>query len=296
MSYSMDHAEALFSLFARNNPIVEHRIPQEIRKRKHPPYQDEDIITIHDDDVENFLRKFEVGSPIKMQSYLHPCIHLIRSKRSDVENFGALKQIIPVACIHDSTRVLLLELVKPTRYVDGYNTGTLTYPQGHACYTDFAERLKTQEIGQRSLWSPSAVDQILRQEIFREINEEITVQSEYHRMRFMYDVGDILFRGNGAAPVFPIYVNRAGTTSRHIAMIYDIDMTHSETFQCYAEFIISNEPMKHTVKIMTIMDLLQLDSVGKLCPWVAYSFGEIPFMSGPFLEPYLSIYGYQYGR
>ena len=112
----------------------------------------------------------------------------------------------------------------------------------------------------------------------------------------MYDVGDILFRGNGAAPVFPIYVNRAGTTGRHIAMIYDIDMTHSETFQRYAELIISNEPMKHTVKIMTIMDLLQLDSVAKLCTWVASSFGEIPFMSGPFLEPYINIYGGQYGQ
>lgn len=289
MTYLVDHAEALLSLFARDNAYVTSKIPPDIRKRRHLPYMDEDIITIDNADLQGFINKFRNGTPTKTQSYLLPSIHLNRSRRSDVENFGPVKQIIPVACIHDGTRVVLLELAKPTRYVDGYDVGTLTYPQGHARYSDMAERLKTQaEIGATALWSPSSVDQILRQEIFREINEEITIQSDYYRMHFMNDVGDILFRGNGAAPVYPIYVNKAGTTSRHIAMVYDIDMTHSETFANHADLIVSNEPMKHNVRVMTILDLLQLSSINKLCVWVASSFAEIPFMSGPFLEPYFN--------
>ena len=288
MTYQMDHAEALFSLFARNRPSVERKIPPEIKKRAHCPYHDEDIIVIEDDELDAFIRRFNSDSYTKARSFLTPCIHLIRAKRSEVEFYGPVKQIIPVACIHDGTRVLFLELVKGAKYVDGYDVGTLTYPQGHARYTDLTERTKTQEVGQTSLWSPSSVDQILRQEIFREINEEITIQSEYYRMCLMHEIGDILFRSCGAAPVHPIYINRAGSTGRHIAMIYDIDMTHSKIFQDHADLIVSNEPAKHTVKIMTINDLLQIKSVDKLCTWVAYSFGEIPFMGGPFLQPYFN--------
>lgn len=289
MDFLMDHAEALLSLFAQDNPAVTQKVPSIIRNRR-PLFTDEDIITIPRSQRDEFIRKFTPNTFTKESSYLIPSIQLVRSQRKNVEWFGDQIQLIPVACIHDATRVLMLELVKPTKYVDGYREGTLTYPQGHARYSSLAERFKVQnDPGTAPLWSISSVDQILRNEIFREINEEIRVDSDYFNMDLMREIGDILFRGNGACKGYPIYINKSGSTGRHIALVYDIDLTHSHTFQNYTNLIVSNEPAKHGVRIMTINDLMQLNSIDDLCVWVAKSFSIIPFLSTTFLQPFLTM-------
>lgn len=286
--HSNDQIVPLISLIAEGNANLRSKLPVSILSGGVEGIHAEPIVTIDNADLDSFLQKFKMGSPLKNQHYLLPSIHLNRSMRTRVEFFGDVKQLIPVACIHDETRVVFLKLATNPKHVDGYDVGTLTYPQGHARYSDEVDNLAhPTEIGGRKLWSPISVDKILRDELFREINEELTMENEYFRVRLMRDISDNLFRGNGAAPVYPIYINKPGTTGRHVAMLYDIDLTHSETFRDHADWIVSNEPDKHTVELCTVMDLVDIEDISKFCVWVAASFSILPFISSSFMNDLL---------
>ena len=273
-----DVAVRIYGLFAQGNSKMEAKLPNAIQTASNQIFGKEDIVGIREKDLSSFI------SGMKMNATHYPSIQHFCAKlnRGYDEHFGPYIQLIGAACIHNDKQVLLLELTKDTT-VDSYVAGSLTYPQGHCHWTQSFENAHV--MGTRK-WTLYSIINMVKENIVREIQEEICVEDQYYQITLMSAIRDKLLKTPGNGQLYPIYINRPGTTCRHLCMLADIDMTGT-IFDEMAEEIRTHEPEKHRVRIMTFEDLLQLDRVDTICPWVSSSFSTLPFMQTSFIEGHL---------
>lgn len=279
----IDKETQLYSLFHEGFD----RIPTKISDHLLATGTHELIMGIPFDDVSRILNGLVltngVGIPIKP-------IKLDR-KVSEVFNHDAAQAIASV-CIHDDHRVVLLQLTKDT-IIDNYVKGTLTYPQGH-CEWDktldtklaFDSNSQGTERGTRIMSSMAFRDYII-ENAFREATEELKINDHYGNFDFWAKVDEIMKRCR-PSDICPIYIEKPGSMSRHICFLVDVAFP-GNSLDPYIEMgITTNEPNKHNVLVVGYEGLLE--SVGRIdmiCPWVAYSFRQIPFFKSTFIEHYL---------
>lgn len=268
----------IYGLFTRNNPHVLSHLPQHVKDAAARVFNPEKVLGIDRYDLSFFIKNVEHADSIDMRTAFVNCMSM---NRGVDEHFAdRAVQVIAVGCIHNEDTVLLLSMRNET-YVDGYLQGTLTYPQGHCGWSaDFASR--KQEKG----WRISDVIERVKEELFREIQEEIAIDSEYLHSTFMMELFDRLFRFPGNGIVYPIYINKPGTLCHHIGMVVDVDMSGT-SFDTIQHEIHSGEPEKHEVVFAKFPDLLNLSRADVLCSWVSTSFSCIPFYTTSFIKRYL---------
>lgn len=264
----------VYSFFARKNISLIDRTPQRVVDSF--PVKEEDCMAIHKEDIELIMgAKYKGTDP-------NTLIRVYPLKRTKAEYLSDMVQIVGVACIHDQTNTLLLRLVKDTPILN-YRDGSITYIQGHC---DFD--MSFAQVGNPypdHYYSISEIMKKVKQDIFREIQEEVTIDSEMLRTNFLHDVGNII-AGCGMKDIYPIYINSPGSMEVHLCILFDIDMSGTK-FATYMDKIHTNEPLKHDVRIMTYEDLLQLARADQICPWLARSFSQLPFYTTTFIEKYL---------
>jgi hypothetical protein len=219
------------------------------------------------------------GSSLRSDAH----IKVFQQDRGLQEDFGPLYQLIGAACLHAGDKLLLLKLQAAPDNVDGYRAGTLTYPQGHV---QFDRSLSQGCIGDNEYAIGLLMDKV-RSETFREISEEIGHEDHFTHLKLMEDIRTRLFRANAMRDVYPIYLDVAGSAGRHICMLFDVDMTGT-SFETVCDEIVSMEPKKHEVAIVTYQDLLQLDRIDLICSWVARSFSKVPYLGTTFIKKYLA--------
>lgn len=205
--------------------------------------------------------------------------------RAEDEYYSTGVQAVAAACIHDDTTVLMLRLNQDSR-TDGYRKGTLTYPQGHCTHT--REVLKRAIItdGKRILKLTPFMD-ILRDNAYREVSEELKTVDDYAGYSFWSEVSDKIRYAHPQRDVFPVYIDKPGSLSSHIGFIFDVTFQGNILREKYAPVITSREPDKHEVVLVDMNGLLQsVDRADQICPWVAYSFSKIPFYRTTFIASY----------
>lgn len=258
----------LYSMFARKHHNLINYTPYDV-KALAASTKTEKVIGINEMTLKQ-LQNYKVLASSVVKVPVFPL------NRGIDEFFGDHYQLVCAACIHDRNTTLLLKLATDTS-VDHYKKGTLTYVQGHCKFDgSFEKELHDGMIGAHFL-----IDK-LREDAYREITEEIKVEDYYANLRFMNELKERLYTARLENSLYPIYINGAGTTGRHLCMLFDIDMTQT----CYEDIkgeIVSNEPDKHSVVIASYQDLAVLDRVDTICPWVQYSFGELPFYNDTFI-------------
>lgn len=272
-----DVAVRIYGLFAENNPALLAKIPTHIKEDARTLFKKEDVVAIDKDSMDRFIREMENGlyDPVNRK------IRCFKVDRGYDEHFGPYIQVIGAACIHTADKVLMLELKKDTS-IDGYVKGTLTYPQGHCTWTPAFEAAKSDD----QMWTYYTFIQKIKEEIVREVQEEIGMPDTYYGYYSMDAIRNALLWTKGNGKLYPLYINRPGTTCRHLGMLADIDVTGTIIEERMNE-IYSNERDKHEARVVTFEDLLKLDRPDLLCPWVAASFSKLPFMQTSFIEGYL---------
>lgn len=270
-------AVRIYGLFAENNPALLAKLPDHIKEDARGLFKKENVVAIDKTDMERFIYEMENGlyDPVNRK------IRCFKVDRDYDEHFGSHIQIIGAACIHTANKVLMLELKEDTS-IDGYTKGVLTYPQGHCTWTSAFEATKVEG----DSWTYYTFIHKIKEEIVREVQEEIGMPDTYYGYYSMDAIRNALLWTKGNGKLYPIYINRPGTTCRHLCMLADIDVTGTIIDERMDE-IYSNEMDKHQVRIMAFEDLLKLDRPDQICPWVATSFSKLPFMQTSFLEGHL---------
>lgn len=263
----------LFSLFAKTPAMVD-KVPGHIRTycmNLNP----EQICCTTNQGLNQILSILKGVNPRAIT------IDLNHTDRGVSEYFGDFIQIIGAVCIHDSKNVLMLELTHDVPIVDGYVKGTLTYPQGHIRYDRDVSKMMVEP----NKIALNALFKKVRQDAFREVTEEIFISVPSLNHEF-----STLMKQKIVEPIdatlYPIYINRPGSTDRHVCILFDVDLSGT-TFDGNLELIESNEPTKHMVKVMNYKDMIDLYRVDTICPWVAKSFSMLPFYQTTFIEDYL---------
>lgn len=276
---SRDVAVRIYGLFAEDNPKLLKRIPQHVLNDAGNIFHKENIIGFRAADLNRVIHIFNDPHKDLTREQLI-CKEL---NRGVDEHFGDDIQIITAVCIHDATHVLMLRLRQETT-VDGYDKDTFTYPQGHCTYNKaFVDR---KNLGSPA-WTFYAVAAKAKDDAYREVQEELWVEDDYLRAEFMAAFFERLFKFPTAARPYAIYCNKSGTTRRHLCLLFDVDMTNT-CFSTMADHIMSHEPEKHSVEIMTFQDIIQLSRPDLLCPWVAASFSKLPFMTTTFIKDHIT--------
>lgn len=274
----------VYGLFLEGHPELVNKIPKEIIEKASYSFKPETAIAIRTKDFFKMKDILMTGlnrldNPLMRSKR----IELLSMPRDEREFVGDYIQIIGAACIHDDKRIILLQL-ENAGGADGYCKGTYTYPQGHCTYTNEVDRIQASDGG---FCTFDLLGQIVKENIFREIQEELTIEGEYNRVRFMNDVRNALIQSPNNGKLYSIYVDRAGTSCRHLCILADIYMDSHSCFNEVAESIISNEPSKHKVRLISFGDLLEIGSIDEICIWVAKSFSALPFMSKSFIQDFL---------
>ena len=205
-----------------------------------------------------------------LRSYANPLIE----KRPYLEFFHLTRiQATVAACIHDSIahKIILLKIAKSNGIISDYTEGTLTFPQGHVAITDDAHRNAIKNGNLRH---------VLNENIDREIYEELDNADGCDRIG-VWGIGAISSIARNAL-IYPIYVDKVGSSEKHICFLYDIDMAmhHSNYFAEHPRAnindptIISNEPTKHSVCIPRVFDIHKI-ATSNICPWVLRALGII---------------------
>lgn len=209
-----------------------------------------------------------------MCSYAKPLIE----KRPYLEFFHHNRiQATVAACIHDSVsdKIILLKIAKPNGIISDYTEGTLTFPQGHVAITNDTYKIAIKNGNLRH---------VLNENINREIYEELDNADGYERTG-VWGIEAISSLAR-SAPIYPIYVDKVGSSEKHICFLYDIDMVshHNDWFNTHPEAsieesindptIISNEPTKHSVCVSKIFDIHKI-ATSNICPWVLRALGII---------------------
>lgn len=274
----------VYGLFMEGHPELMNRVPSDVIEQASYSFKKEKALALkrsqfysHRSSIMTSISKMD--NPISRSGRIkvYPMI------RNELEHIGDYIQIIGAACIHDDKRILLLQLEQDGG-ADGYHRGILTYPQGHCIYDDQIDKFQRTDNGSITY---ELLAKIVKENIFREIQEELTIEGEYNRVRFLNDVRNALTQSPNNGKLYPLYVDRAGTSCRHLCILADIYMDMHSCFNEVADLIISNEPTKHSVKLTSFNDLLQLKSIDDICIWVARSFSMLPFMSLSFIQDYL---------
>lgn len=278
----MDYTETnirLYGLFAQDNSIVQKGLPFDVLHKARELGKDEEIISFQKRDVEELVA--HMSSPGMNVTKKFVCL---KTNRHEDELFGHHVQLVASTCIHTQDRVVMLELERDTM-VDNYVKGSLTYPQGH-CEWDF----KFDPFNQREgVFNLGFITHTIKENAFREVHEEIRVNgSNFQQVEIMNAISEAIFHQGNNGKIYPIYLNKPGTTIRHFCALVDVDLTRSSITNEDLELLVSNEPEKHKVRIIGFEDLLKLERVDTLCPWVATSFARIPFFGETFLNGYLS--------
>lgn len=264
----------IYSFFARKNISLIERTPKQVRDSF--PIKNEDCLGICKSDIDLIMgAKYKGTNPNTM-------IKVYPVNRTNAEYLSKLVQIVGVACIHDQTHTLLLRLVKDTPILN-YRDGSITYIQGH-CEFDTAFAQMGNPFPEH-YYSINEIIKKVKQDVFREIQEEVTIDSDMLRTNFLHDVGNII-SGCDMSDIYPIYIDSPGSMEVHLCMLFDIDMSGTK-FSSYMHEIHTNEPLKHDVYIMTYEDLLSLARADQICPWLARSFSQIPFYTTTFIDHYL---------
>lgn len=262
----------LFALFAKKHHLI-NRTPSAIQDF-YMNFNHENIICTPKDQL---ARIFSVDKGVSPDNI---SIKVFGKDRGAAEFSGDDIQIICAACIHDESNVILLSLNHDAPYVDGYLKGTLSYPQGHCKYdVEIAHACNNDEINLGTLISK------IRTETLREVTEEIGSEDPVLQQQFYKDLQDRLLHPAGET-VHMIYIDRPGSTEKHLCMLFDVDMSGT-CFEKMADQIVSNEPEKHDVIIANYEKLVELDRVDIICPWVAKSFSTLHFYQTTFLKNYL---------
>lgn len=273
METNMEMEMRIFSAFCRDNPRLMDKIPTRVKTYAEEQSR-EPLLAVSQYTMDLVCKRRGpiADRTLKLQCFGKP--------RGTIEHFGeGIYQVVVAACIHTDKDVLLLELKNAPAYIDGYHEGTLTYPQGHARFSKNFDKSAYPD----DLYAYPTFRQLLDDEMLRELSEELTATEA-----IKYQFFDKLKLCLHTAPVFPIYVNHPGSTGRHLCMVYDIDVRLQMTPEWLQE-VSSNEPEKHTVKVVRYKDLLALPRLDYICTWVLASFSKLPFYSHEFLEEYLKI-------
>lgn len=196
-------------------------------------------------------------------SYANPLVELRPQKEFFEEN---RIQATVAACIHDTVtkQILLLEIQKSNGIISDYTEGTLTFPQGHAAITD-NDLQKAVTNGD--------IHRVLYENIVREIHEELkntTPRGE----RGPWNIDAICTIAKDA-PIVPIYVDKVGSSEKHICFLFNIDMaSYHERWHnsnplkdVDTSTIISNEPDKHIVRLPSVYNIHKV-AKSNICPWV----------------------------
>lgn len=271
-----DYTEAIiYSFFARNNDKLIKRVPKAVKNKF--PHKPERCIAISREGVNSIMNVKYKGARIDNPIFVY------NVERTDSEFLSNLVQVTIVACIHDEDSTLLLRLVNDTPIVS-YRKGSLTYVQGHCTFTkSFAD--KTLDGSQFTV--KDIIDKA-KEDIFREIQEETTIESDMLRANYFHNVLRAINSCNMSS-IYPIFIDSPGSMEVHLCILFDLDLSWSD-FKDYKKFIVSNEPEKHEVVISDYSSLLEVDRADQICPWVAKSFSMLPFYSSTFIEPYLQAY------
>lgn len=269
----------LFSLFAEDNALPMRSIPMSIQTAAKNMSHQERIMAVKEAGAKELVTNLSKPHFDK----INRSIQIFPVERQDVEFFGNWIQIIGAACIHTNDHILMLRLTEDTM-VDGYVTDTLTYPQGHCIYDNEFIRAS---IGQRAeKWSYDALIKKVKENIYREITEEIGVAIEHQEVTLFNEIHERLFRMPGSGKIYPIYVDKPGTARKHICLLADINMDQTSLEQVRYN-LRSKEDEKHVVMFLGFDNLLRMPRVDNICPWVAKSFSLLPFMRESFIAPYL---------
>ena len=260
-------AASLRAIFAQGHPELRNDLPGNLLKA---------VVT---DRTERVLGITSVGLAQLLDVGLtQPTLKLATRAldRGYQEYFSDFTQVVTAACIHTSNRVLLLSLVKP-QAVEGYRPGTLTYPQGHVQYTDrFANSTTDGQTTMHGLLSHA------RDEVYRELMEEIHVEDFYTNLKFFEELKERLYGFRIEDIVHPIYIDLSGTMHRHVCLLFDVDMSGT-CFDDVVDLIVSGEPEKHSVRICSYADLEAVDRIDDICPWVRTSIPVVPFYTKTFV-------------
>lgn len=262
----------LFSLFAKSDRMID-KTPYPIRDFC-LNMNDEKIICVNQANVSRIL---SVTKGVNVNSITIP---VYGKARGNVEYYGDWIQIIGAACIHDEKHVLMLSLNRNAPNVDGYMKGTLSYPQGHCDFDyEITKHLHGDNLPLDILFRK------VRKEVLREVTEEVQITDPVLNRQFGEAIQNrILYPAD--TTVYPIYINRPGSTERHLCILLDVDMSGT-CFTNVIDNIQSNEPDKHSVIVADYDKLLELDRTDTICPWVAKSFSMLHFYQTTFLEDYL---------
>lgn len=210
--------------------------------------------------------------------------------RAQGEYYSDAVQIIAVACIHDDEEVFLLALKNDTR-IDGYTKGSLTYPQGHCVFDrDVVKKCIINEKNERILYLNPFID-ILKENTFREVSEELESADDYKGYSFWYAVADKIKYANPFRDIYPVYIDRPGSMCKHIGFVFDVAFPGKAFLNEYLGVAKSKEPDKHELIVADMMCMLNsVDRADKICPWVAQTFSRIPFFQSTFLDYYKKIH------
>ena len=275
-----DVAVRIYGLFGEGRPDFAKKVPIKTLNACNGFFQKENIVGIPEKELKKSIDilRDRNRDPV---NYSVECREL---NRGIDEHFGDNIQLITAVCIHDETSFLGLRLTDDTT-IDGYVPGTITYPQGHCTWN---KSFQDMAMPHSQRWTYLSLIAKAKDDAFREIQEELFIEDDYYRAEFMMSLHHRLFYHPTSARPYPIYVNKSGTTRRHLCILFDVDMSNT-IFSTMKEYIDSNEPQKHSVAIMTFDDLLKLERVDMICPWVAASFSKIPFFHSSFLKGHLRV-------
>jgi len=260
---------ALRAIFAQGQPSIADNLPSELLK------------AIDSRKKEQVLGLTQIGLAQLLDIGLsQPTLKLaVRPlNRGFHEYFSPYFQVTTAACIHDETHVLLLRL-NQTQDVEGYHIGTLTYPQGHVQYN---EKFVRDYCGNDQQSTMHGVICHARDEIYRELMEEIRIEDFYGNLKLFDELKERLFNTKPENIVHPIHIDVAGTMHRHVCLLFDIDMTGS-CFESLADQIVSAEPKKHRTVVATYGTLESVDRIDDICSWVRSSIPLLPFYTRTFI-------------
>lgn len=269
----------IYGLFATGDPELTANIPDKVIEECGDG-SDERVIAIPSLYTQHFIDGIKDCS-VSTNGFemFYPVTNI--SRRIN-EHFGDHIQVIGAACIHTDTEILMLEVQNDCKHsIDGYHPGTLTYPQGHCRGGKYADRESFRV-------SYAEIFQIIKSGIYRELEEEIGAKTYKELKAFQKIARDDLKRAHSFWDTCVIYINKPGTTQRHICVLVQIDLTRAKCPELIHS-LIANEPEKHSIKVMTYESLLELDSIEDICPWVAASFAanNLKFMHTSFIADYL---------
>ena len=260
---------ALRAIFAQAQPSIGDNLPPELMR------------AIDSSKKEQVVGITQVGLAQLLDIGLsQPSLKLAvrRLDRGYHEYFGQQFQVVTAACIHDATRVLLLRLNR-TQDVEGYYVGTLTYPQGHVQYT---EKFTNDYCSGEQMTTMHGIICHARDEIYRELMEEIRIEDFYANLKLFDAMKERLFGPKPENIVYPIHVDLAGTMHRHVCLLFDVDMTDT-VFESVADQIVSGEPEKHRTVVANYGTLESVNRIDDICAWVRNSIPLLPFYTRTFI-------------